>query len=402
MTISPFSVKDFNGQLQRTLGKVYLGAACLGEVLALAETIEDGSAASWHAAWSGLGERLAARAQQAEADGGRASARALWLRACEAFRQSGFFHRAALDSAELQAAWRASESAFAAAMALGPWRSRAVRIPFEGRFLHGWLSLPEAAETPCPTLIAPSGYDSSAEETMLLAGFPALARGYAVLSVDGPGQGKTLYDRETRAFMRPDYETVLRAVLDFAQAQPEIDERRMAAIGCSFAGYLVPRGAAEETRLCAMIADPGQYDMGAALLARLPPNMAARLDDESEEAQAMFEALAQSRDGALMFRPRMAAHGARSVQDYCRMLRDFHNRDAAPRILCPSLICDNELDPVSTGQGERLAAAMTGARVTFLRFTRAEGAGGHCEGMGREIFDERAFAWLDGVLARNG
>jgi pimeloyl-ACP methyl ester carboxylesterase len=400
MSIAPFSVKDFNGQFQRTLGKVYLGAASLGEALAIAETIEDGDAQSWHVAWSGLADGLAERAET-ERDAGRVkSARALFLRATEAYRQSSFFHRTDLDCDELQNAWRRTETCFQAAMDLGPGQTIPLQIPFEGRFLYGYLALPHGAHGRTKTLIAPSGYDSCAEETLILAGFPALERGYAVLVVDGPGQGKTLYDPQTRAFMRPDYETVLRAVLDFAETRPEIDQRRIAAIGCSFAGYLVPRGAAGETRLAAMIADPGQFDMGDALLSRLPEAMAARLDDDGEEAVAMFEALAESRDGALLFRPRMAAHGAATVQAYCRHLRAFNNREAAPRITCPSLICDNELDPISTGQGHRLAEAMTRATVEFLRFTRAEGAGGHCEGMGREIFDERAFAWLDYALER--
>ncbi|NQW10435.1 MAG: hypothetical protein HQ481_11210 [Alphaproteobacteria bacterium] len=67
-------------------------------------------------------------------------------------------------------------------------------------------------------------------------------------------------------------------------------------------------------------------------------------------------------------------------------------------ITCPSLICDNEVDVVSTGQGTRLAGAMTGARVEVVVFTAAEGAGGHCEGMGREMFDERVYSWLDRTL----
>lgn len=403
-TFAPFATRDFNGQLQRSLAKTYLGAASIGEVLATAESIEDGKTASWHEAWRGLAGRLEARAGEQRAADQAVSARGLFLRACEAWRQAGFFHRVELDCAELQEAWPRSAACFQAALALGGARCEAVRIPFEGRFLHGYLILPaegaSGGEGPWPTLILPSGYDSSAEESALMNGLPALDRGYAVLAVDGPGQGKTIYDPRARAFMRPDYETVMAAVLAFALERPQLDAGRLVALGCSFGGYLVPRGAAGQPRLAALVADPGQYDIGAAMLERLPPALVARLDDEREAARAAFEQLADNPAGALLFRPRMAAHGVTSVQDYARALRRFHNRDSAPRITCPSLICDNELDPVSTGQGRALADAMTGAPVTFQRFTLAEGAGGHCEGMGRELFDERLYAWLAGVLKR--
>lgn len=398
MTIEPFGTRDFNSQLHRTLGKVYVDAASIGECLAAAASIEDGNLESWHAAWRELADSLEIRAYDEQAAGRRETARRLFLRATEAFRQAGFFHRVDLDCTELQSAWRKSEDCFQQAVRLTDHVCRAVKIPFEDRAIYASLVLPAAEGGAWPTLILPSGYDSSVEEVMLMNGLSALARGYAVLAVDGPGQGKTLYDPETRAYMRPDYNTVMRAILDFAMAQPGIHDSRVAAIGCSFGGYLVPRGAAGETRLAALVADPGQYDIGSALIARLPPALVKMIDDDGDEAVAAFEKLAQSPDGALLFRPRMAAHGVTTVQAYVRHLQAFHNRESAPAITCPSLICDNEVDVVSTGQGQDLADAMTSASVDFVRFTAAEGAGGHCEGMGREVFDERVYPWLDRVI----
>ncbi|UYN93547.1 MAG: alpha/beta fold hydrolase [Enhydrobacter sp.] len=401
MAIEPFATRDFNSQIQRSLAKVYLGAATVGEVMAVAARIEDGNLTSWHAGWRALADDLAARAERERAAGHRQSAFHLFLRAAESFRQAGFFHRVDLDCAELQTSWPASARCFQEAMALSPYPCEAVRVPFEGRALHACFMAPERDAGPWPTLIVPSGYDGSVEESALMNGLPALARGYAVLALDGPGQGKTLYDPTTRAFMRPDYETAMGAALDYLVGRTEVDAGRIAALGCSFGGFLVPRAAAVERRLAALVADPGQYDIGAALLERLPPALLARLDDDDEDAVRAFEVLGATPDGALLFHPRMAAHGVATVQAYCRHLRDFHNRDAAARITCPSLICDNEIDVVSTGQGRKLADAMIGCTVEFLHFTAAEGAGGHCEGMGREIFDERVYPWLDRTLRVN-
>jgi hypothetical protein len=52
--------------------------------------------------------------------------------------------------------------------------------------------------------------------------------------------------------------------------------------------------------------------------------------------------------------------------------------------------CD---DPIAAG-AERLCNAL-GCPKTLVRFTTAEGAGGHCEGWNRSRFDQQVFDWLD-------
>ncbi|MFC3229833.1 alpha/beta hydrolase family protein [Marinibaculum pumilum] len=399
-TIAPFATLDFNSQLNRSLGKVYLGAASVGEVMAVAASIADGDTASWHAAWSKLAASLEARGRAAAAAGQRQTALGLYLRATEAWRQACFFHRVDLDCAELQAAWPRLVACFRAALAQSPFHGGRVELPFEGRSLWAYLLHPGPAEDgPWPTLVMPSGYDGTAEETAVMVGWPALARGYAVLAFDGPGQGCTLYDPARRAFMRPDFEHVLPAVVDAAQGMAPVDGDRIAGVGISFGGYLMPRGASGEPRLKALVADPGQVDMGAAILQRLPERLKALLDQDGTEAEAAFEALVARPEGQLLFWPRMAAHGLSSVQAYIRAMRDFSLAGRAERIACPCLICDNEIDVVSTGQGS-LLAGMLETPAEFVRFTAAEGAGGHCEGAGREVFDERVFPWLDRLLKR--
>jgi alpha-beta hydrolase superfamily lysophospholipase len=81
----------------------------------------------------------------------------------------------------------------------------------------------------------------------------AQRRGYHVLTFDGPGQGRALI--EDNVPMRPDWETVVRAVVDFAMTLPGIDPARIALAGWSFGGYLAPRAASGESRIAALIAD---------------------------------------------------------------------------------------------------------------------------------------------------
>ncbi len=317
MRIAPFSTRDFNSQLQRSLGKVYLGAASVGEVMALADAIPDRELEGWHNAWRCLAEDLEHRAVNAKAGGHPTVARGLYLRACEAFRQAYFYHRIDLDCAELQNAWPRMGACFAAALDLMEVVHTPLAIPFEGRHLYASLVTPAEGSGPRPTIILPSGYDSCVEEALLMNGLSALREGYAVLGLDGPGQGKTLYDPATRVFMRADYGPVLTAAVDALVEREEVDPQRIAAIGCSFGGYLVPRGAASEPRLAAMVTDPGQYDIGRALFRKIPETLATLIDEDSDEAVDAFEALAESSEGALLFRPRMAAPPSMLTAGHC-------------------------------------------------------------------------------------
>jgi hypothetical protein len=90
----------------------------------------------------------------------------------------------------------------------------------------------------------------------------------------------------------------------------------------------------------------------------------------------------------------MATNGVADPQAYFRDMRRYTSAELAPAIACPSLVTDNETDAVSTGQGRQLYDALTCPK-TFRRFTRAEGAEGHCEGMAPIVFRTASFAWLD-------
>ena len=52
-------------------------------------------------------------------------------------------------------------------------------------------------------------------------GLGCTTRGYAVLMVDGPGQGSALYDQGV--VFCPDYEVVFAAILDLATERREVD-----------------------------------------------------------------------------------------------------------------------------------------------------------------------------------
>jgi len=64
--------------------------------------------------------------------------------------------------------------------------------------------------------------------------------------------------------------------------------------------------------------------------------------------------------------------------------------------------------PATGGEGRRIQAPIAAGTLKLLeainvpkkpiRFTAAEGAGGHCEGAVRVLYRQRVFDWLDEVL----
>lgn len=144
-------------------------------------------------------------------------------------------------------------------------------------------------------------------------------------------------------------------------------------------------------RLAALIVDPGQYDMGAGIAARLG-ELWQHVDNPAAKPQ--FDALLKIPAVRTLLGPRMVTNGVSDPQAYFQDMRRYSNAELAPSIKCPSFVTDNETDPVSTGQGRQLFDAMMCPKA-FRRFTRAEGAEGHCEGMAPIVFWTAAFDWLD-------
>ena len=72
---------------------------------------------------------------------------------------------------------------------------------------------------------------------------------------------------------------------------------------------------------------------------------------------------------------------------------------AAGRITCPTLIFECEGD-FAGGGGTALEKLMT-APTTMLDLTAAEGAGGHCGGLGQKVWEGRAYDWVPMILPSN-
>jgi hypothetical protein len=387
-----FKDTDFQFAVESLLGDVHHRAADTGEVLATVERIPNGDAAAWVQQWTATADRLASLADDAAAAGHHRSAAARYLRASN-------YYSAASDKADATGRftelWERHRAAWDRFVELTDVAVEPISIPYEGTTLPGYFFRGGAPDRRRRTLIFNNGSDGPVTGTWTRAAAEGLARGWNVVGFDGPGQNAALVRQDIP--FRADWENVLTPVIDHLLTRPDVDLARIAVMGISQGGYWVPRAAAYEHRIAALVADPGVVDVSTTMLAQLPHFLAKLLDTGEQEKfdREMGWALKLSPSTRTMMRWRMRPYGVDSAFDFFTAARRYRLTDEQiAAIRCPVLVTDPEHEQFWPGQSARLAGALT-SPATLVAFTAVEGADGHCEPAAPALRGERIFDWLD-------
>jgi pimeloyl-ACP methyl ester carboxylesterase len=228
------------------------GGADMAEVYAAAGRISQFDTEAWVREFSGMGERVAAMADESLARGHLITARDRYMRAF-AHDRTALFQLSPLKAPERYRKLRMrSQEMFRKAISLFCQPVEVLEIPFEGKMIPGYFMKPDSSNAPRPTLITIGGGDSVCEDICLLFGLHDQERGYNIISVDLPGMGSTALDG---MFMTPRPEKAKSAVIDHILARPDVDAERLAVLGASLGGYNVPRVAIHDMRIKAIIAN---------------------------------------------------------------------------------------------------------------------------------------------------
>jgi 2,6-dihydroxypseudooxynicotine hydrolase len=264
------------------------------------------------------------------------------------------------DVKQMRAAHRKAVQTYDAALAFMRPPGEKVRIPFEKTFLYGILRKPPTEKLPPVVVMAP-GLDSTKEELHAYEE-PFLARGIAVLAIDGPGQGEAEYEIPICG----DYERAAKAVVDWLETRQDLDSKRIAIWGVSLGGYYAPRAAAYEKRFKACIALSGPFDWS-----------------------EIWDGLPQLTRETFMVR----SHAANEAQAR-RNAEKLTLKDAAKGITCPLFIVAGRQDRlVPAAHAERLAKSVPGP-VELLMVED----GGHNANNRPYRYRSRSADWLAGQL----
>jgi dipeptidyl aminopeptidase/acylaminoacyl peptidase len=309
----------------------------------------------WCAAWS-------ARAKVHEDLGRSALREGYKLTAGEHLvRAAIYFHFAKFvfvqDQKQMRAAHMKAVECYREGVAHAQPPGERVEIPFEGKTVFGVLRKPDSK--PAPVLIMAPGLDSTKEEIHAYEE-PFLARGIAVLAIDGPGQGEAEYEIPICG----DYERAAAAVIDWIETRKDLNPEKVGIWGVSLGGYYAPRAAAYEKRIRACIALSGPFEWDRIW------------DGLPELTRATFRVRSHSKDETQ----------ARSVAKTLTM------KEAAPRITCPIFIVTGRQDRlVPASHAEQLAKAVSGP-VELLIVED----GGHNANNRPYRYRSRAADWLAG------
>ena len=395
----------FHDQLHEDFGTwpvayIPYGGADFGEIRAVAEVIGDGDDSAYYDAWNAAGDRLSAAADAALAKGHVASARAFYLKA-SAFYSTSFhpIYGAPVDP-RLTAAFRKEVAALDKGLGLGSHPVAPFIIPFERTPLPAYFIPAKGFETEVrPLLILNNGYDCTITDTYFASAIAASRRGYHSLLFDGPGQGAMLYERGIP--LRPDWEVVIKAVVDFAETLPLVDAKRIALYGWSLGGYLAPRGVSGESRIAALIADPGTWSIAEGfrdVVVRrfgVAPEAASDLGALDQTIIDEMDAFIRSnrQTNWKVVQRGFWVHGVKDLRAYLASAEFFTMRERAKLIQCPTLITQAEGDALGADAGTFFNALE--CPKTMMHFSAAEGAGGHCEMANRSLLNARVLDWLD-------
>lgn len=391
-----FDDEDLNFAVLLALGFAYHGTADAGEVLATIEGVADGDRDAWVQAWKTTADRLRADADAAEKAGHRVSTRSKLLRASTYYDHASSASPGTSDPDGYDRYWEMHRECWDRAAALFDPPVEPIEIPYEDTKLAGYFFSSDTSGARRPTLILNNGSDGPVISMWSLGGHAALQRGWNAITFDGPGQGAALHRQ--RLYFRHDWEKVVTPVVDYLSTRTDVDTDKIALQGVSQAGYWVPRAAAFEQRIAAIVADPGVIDVASSWLQHFPKEMVQLLDEGNQKDFDGFIATGDDTDKALMAW-RTAPYGTSSPFEALTAARKMHLDDATiAKIACPTLITDPDHEQFWPGQSQALFDKLQCEKKQLVRFTTAEGADWHCEPAAQSLRDERVFDWLEEVL----
>jgi dienelactone hydrolase len=355
-------------------GMVAYGAAAMAEIDLITQRLNARAGESeldraWMEEWSREADRVAKIGDEADAAGNSITAGNQYMRAGNYYYSA---ERFIPPGDEKLAIYRKALRCYQGAMArLYPDIER-VEVPYESQSLPAWF-VKGRGQGKRPTVVLFDGMDNAKEMSVIFAGLDLAKRGINTLAIDGPGQSEPLRLRGIPT--RHDYEAAGIPAYDYVAARPEVDPKRIAAMGYSFGGYHAPRICAFDKRYAACVC------FGA-------------MHWNIHDFVSGHATTDPRRTSGSTFQWRWVS-GAPDNETALEWSKKFTLEGVADKVTCPILILHGENDRVVPLAEARKLHERVGSSNKHLKiFTEAEGGAEHCQVDNRQLGVDYIGDWL--------
>jgi dienelactone hydrolase len=190
----------------------------------------------WFTEWERKASHYLKYALEAENKGNRISAERFYMLIAQCYYASYMINTDDIEQKRM--VYKKLEQYYAKSIFFRKNKSEYVEIPVLHGKVTGYIHYPDAgnSDKPYPCVMTYSGIGSCKEELDMLA-LPLLERGIAVLTVDMPGTGSSLFDYDLKC-VGSHIDAAIDAMADFLEKRNDIDSEKIANFGlCMGGGY---------------------------------------------------------------------------------------------------------------------------------------------------------------------
>ena len=355
-------------RLNGIINESYLGGGSYGEIIQVVENLNPKELASWVREWEAIGDKVRELAQNAEVEGILPLSRDRYLRAAN-YYQLGALSMQHNDPRMIEIYKRSLECFHLGIKAIPHIEN--VKVPYEKSYLPGYFVNASRQGEKRPVVVIVDGIYGTAEKMFFILGRACTEYGLSALCLDGPGNGRSILFNGLHS--RYDSEVQGKAIFEFLQSRPDVDNQRVALISPSLGGYYAARAVAFEKRYAACVCFGAIFDYA---------EIWAERSDGHEFAPILMWIL-----------------GVDNMRAAREKLTRYNLRDVAPFIECPTLILQGENDAqVSISHAYRIYEALRCPKKLKI-FTKQDGGDQHCQQDNLGVMREEVFAWLTSMLS---